>query len=133
MGSKVNQSDDVNEKPGPVRKRNRKRVLLQRILAIVLTISFIFLGMVFGYYFGYKAFSDNGGYGSGREVTITVTQGESVPEIAADLMKNGLIDDRLVFVFQAYFYSYKIVPGTYVLNDSMTYEEIFIQLEGGGS
>lgn len=132
MSKKVDQSEKSNTKKNTARKKKDKGIIGLRFIMIMLSISFLFAGMSFGYYFGYKIFNDTERNGSGIEAEITIEEGESVNEVAVKLYDAGLIDARMVFIFQAYFYSYEIVPGTYYLNDSMTNKEIFIHLEGGG-
>lgn len=130
MNKKVNQSKKSKTKT--TRKKSDKGAIGLKFIMIILSISFLFAGMSFGYYFGYKIFNDSEKNGSGIETEITIEEGESVNEVAVRLYAEGIIDSRLVFIFQSYFYSYEIVPGTYTVNDSMTNKEIFIQLEGGG-
>lgn len=132
MSKKVDQSEKSKTKKKTTRKKSDKGIIGLKIIMIMLSISFLFAGMSFGYYFGYKIFNDAEKTGSGIEAVITIEEGESVNEVTVELYAAGIIDSRLVFIFQSYFYSYKIVPGTYILNDSMTNKEIFIQLEGGG-
>lgn len=132
MSKKFDQSEKSKTKKKATHKKKDKGIIGLRFLLLILIISFLFAGMSFGYYFGYKIFNDAERIGSGVEAEITIEEGQSVNEVAVELYAAGIIDSRLVFISQAYFYSYKIVPGTYNLNDSMTNKEIFIQLEGGG-
>ena len=132
MKEKINQSADLRDKKNTSGRKRKSGSAGLTIIMMLLAVSFIFAGMVFGYYFGYSIFAESGGDGTGAEAEIVIEEGESLGEVAAKLYEAGLIDDKLVFIFQAYFYEYEISPGKYVLNDSMTNEEIFIQLEGGG-
>ncbi len=131
MSKKVNQSKKSKTKK-TTHKKNDKGIIGLKLVMIMLIISFLFAGMSFGYYFGYKIFNDTERVGSGVEAEITIVEGESVSDVAVDLYSAGIIDSRLVFIFQSFIYSYEIVPGTYTVNDSMSNKEIFIQLEGGG-
>lgn len=132
MKEKVNQSADLKDKKNLPGKKRKTGIAGLKIGLLILAVSFIFAGIVFGYYFGYNVFAEQGGGGTGVESEIVVEEGDSLSQIADELYNAGLIEDRLIFMFRARFYEYKIIPGTYILNDSMTYDEIFIQLEGGG-
>ncbi len=132
MSKKVVQSEKSKTKKKTTRKKSDKGIIGLKFLMIILVISFMFAGMSFGYYFGYKIFNDTERTGSGIETEITIEKGQSVNDVAIKLYSEGIIDSRLVFIFQSYFYSYDIVPGTYTVDDSMTNKEIFIKLEGGG-
>ena len=62
----------------------------------------------------------------GRDVTVAVEEGDSVYQIGRTLESRGLIQDAKVFVVQEKLsnYSGKLQPGTYILNTSMTPDEI---------
>lgn len=132
MDEKVNQSAEIKNKKSSHDKKSRSGTVGLKTGLIVLSASFLFAVMVLGYYFGYSVFAEQGGNGTGIEVEVVVEEGDTLSQVAGELYDAGLIEDRLVFMFQAHFYEYRITPGLYTLNDAMTYEEIFIQLEGGG-
>ena len=58
--------------------------------------------------------------GDGKEVIFEIKQGEGVDEIADNLEKAGLIDDKLSFKFRAKIYKTNFNPNIYNLKTSMT-------------
>lgn len=79
----------------------------------------------YSYDFAYRVMGDvrmepNGG----RDVKIQVLKGESSMNVAAKLETNKLIDDKYAFFVKCKLYSVDIMPGTYVLNTHMNYDEI---------
>ena len=56
--------------------------------------------------------------------TITIGEDQSDYDIGRLLEKEGLIHNRYVFVIQSELYDYKLYPGVYRLNTSMTSREI---------
>ena len=80
------------------------------------------------YYFGYNIFYQQpmDSEEEGRDVTVAVEEGDSVYQIGRTLESRGLIQDAKVFVVQEKLsnYSGKLQPGTYILNTSMTPDEI---------
>ncbi|MDF2542147.1 MAG: hypothetical protein K0S47_1865 [Herbinix sp.] len=61
----------------------------------------------------------------GRELPFQVKKGESTMDIANKLKLNKLIVNQYSFYLKAKLQKQVIMPGTYVLNSSMTYNEIF--------
>ena len=78
----------------------------------------------FGYIIFYQQPMDS--EEEGRDVTVAVEEGDSVYQIGRTLESRGLIQDAKVFVVQEKLsnYSGKLQPGTYILNTSMTPDEI---------
>ena len=64
--------------------------------------------------------------GTGRTVSVTIKQGDSVSDIADKLAEVGLITDKRLFKLQEKFSDYHGLeaPGTYELSTSMTPEEM---------
>ena len=60
----------------------------------------------------------------GREVEVVILQGESTMSVAEKLERNRLIDNRYAFYVKAKLLEANIMPGTFLLKDSMTYQEI---------
>ncbi|MBQ9887410.1 MAG: endolytic transglycosylase MltG [Lachnospiraceae bacterium] len=111
---------------------DKKNTVGLKILAVVLAVFVILVCMALGYHFGYKAVTYNGGTGKGIQTEVVINEGDSLGEVASKLYKAGVIEDKLVFMFQARFYDYDIEPGKYILDDAMPYKDIFIKLENGG-
>lgn len=104
--------------------------LFLRILVLVLVVmAVIYVGKKI-YALGYEAFSAKPPAiteGESRDVTVVITKDMELKDIAELLNENGLIrESEEAFLIQANAYGYadKIVPGPYVLNTSMTVEEL---------
>lgn len=61
----------------------------------------------------------------GRDVEIQIKKGESTMNVASKLEFNKLIVNKYSFYVKAKLKKYVIMPGTYTVNTSMTYDEIF--------
>ena len=64
----------------------------------------------------------------GINAEITIKEGASTMEVAAALEMNRLIPNRYSFYLKVQLMGYKILAGTYILNTSMTYDEILAQI-----
>lgn len=61
----------------------------------------------------------------GHDVEIQIKKGESTLNISTKLETNKLIANKYSFYVKAKLKNHSIMPGTYLLNTSMTYDEIF--------
>jgi UPF0755 protein len=61
----------------------------------------------------------------GRDVEIQIKKGESTMNVASKLEFNKIIVNKYSFYVKAKLKKYVIMPGTYTVNTSMTYDEIF--------
>jgi UPF0755 protein len=61
----------------------------------------------------------------GRDVEIQVKKGESTMNVASKLETNRVIGNKYSFYVKAKLMKHTIMPGTYTVNTSMTYDEIF--------
>lgn len=61
----------------------------------------------------------------GRDVEIQIKKGESTMNVASKLEFNKVIVNKYSFYVKAKLKKYVIMPGTYTVNTSMTYDEIF--------
>ncbi len=98
-----------------------------KIVLAVIIIMLVYKYSVQAYDYGYRIFGEGPvTTGEGREVTITVKEGDSVKTIGQTLETTGLIKDAKLFVLQEKVSEYqgKIKPGEYTLNTSMTAEEM---------
>lgn len=76
--------------------------------------------------FGYQVFGKvTASQAPGHDATIQVKKGESTMNIASKLEVNGIIVNKYSFFLKAKLKKYNLMPGTYKLNTSMTYDEIF--------
>ncbi len=111
--------------------------LLDAIVKIVFVIAVAMLISKYAkvaYDYGYHIFNQSAvSSGTGREVTFTVKQGDSVDTIAENLSGVGLITDKTLFRLQERFSEYhgKEQPGTYELSTAMTPEEMLTIMSGG--
>ena len=60
----------------------------------------------------------------GRDREIQIKKGESTMDVSTKLELNRLVKDKNAFYLKAKFKEVAIMPGTYLLNSSMTYDEI---------
>lgn len=96
-----------------------------RLILLALIALLLYEGVTKGYEFGHQIF-----YASametepGQDKEITVEKGTSVSGVAKLLKEKGLIANEYSFIIQAEFFNYKINPGSYTLNTSMTSRDI---------
>lgn len=96
-----------------------------RLIICLLVVFLLWKGVTLGYAFGHTIFyATSVEAAPGREKTVTIGDEASVSEAAKLLMADGLITNEYSFVIQARFFDYKIHPGTYEFNTSMTSREI---------
>lgn len=106
------------------------------ILKAVLVLFIIFGLYQFGQYafdFGHQLYSGQGlSAPPGKDVAVVVQDGATVSQIADMLERQGLIKDALVFRVQEKLSKYagQIQAGSYVLNSSMSGEELLAVLSG---
>jgi UPF0755 protein len=87
------------------------------------------------YDYGYRIFNQVPvSSGTGRTVTVTISEGDSATKIADKLAGVGLITDKTLFRLQEMFSDYHDMeaPGTYELSTAMTPEEM-LQIMAAGS
>jgi len=60
----------------------------------------------------------------GREVIFQIKKGETTMDISKKLEHNRMIHDKYAFYLKVKLQDEVIMPGTYVLNTAMTYDEI---------
>jgi len=111
------------------------RVLLNFALGILtIGIAVIFYAVVvygikkaagYSYDFAYQLFGDTSVEAApGRDVKITILKGESSMNIASKLEDAKLVTSKYSFYLKLKMKDYEIMPGTFVLNTSMTYDDI---------
>ena len=61
----------------------------------------------------------------GRDIEIQISKGESTMNVASKLELNRIIVNKYSFYVKAKLKKHTLMPGTYTLNTSMTYDEIF--------
>ena len=119
---------------------NTKKLGLGILDTIVKVVFIIIVAMLIikyakvAYNYGYHIFNQTAvSSGTGREVTVTISEGDSVGQIADKLSEVGLITDKFLFKLQEMFSEYHGMeqPGTYTLSTAMTPEEMLSIMSGG--
>ncbi len=100
--------------------------LLLNILFYIVVIILITMASKLTYNFCYQIFGQvTASAEPGRDVEIRINKGESSLNIAGKLELNKMIVNKYSFYVKAKLKRHTIMPGTYTLNTSMTYDEIF--------
>lgn len=95
------------------------------IIFYVIIISFVIKASQLAYHFTYQVFgSVSVEADPGHDVEFQILKGESTMSIATKLENSSLIIDKYSFYVKTKLKQYNIMPGTYVLNTSMNYDEI---------
>ena len=114
-----------------VRKQKKSSIVaggfFRFALYLIIAIAVIYIGKS-AYDFGYDIFYQQpmDSEEEGRDITVVVEDGDSVYQIGKTLENRGLIRDAKVFVVQEKLsnYSGMLQTGTYILNTSMTPDEM---------
>lgn len=106
------------------------KILIRTIIVISMLVVVIVVvkGASKAYSFGYAVFMDEAidTEENAREVTVTVSEGDSALDIGKMLERRGLIQNAYVFYIQSYCYEAgrKLEPGSYDLTTDMNGKEI---------
>ena len=114
--------------------------IVMRLVSISFTV-LVFLVIIYGMYqlglrsydYGYRIFTEPAvTKGEGRERLVQVRPSMSDADIGSLLEEKGLIRDKWLFVIQLKLsdYSKKLVLGRYLLNSSMTSQEMMKIMSG---
>lgn len=101
--------------------------MIIKIAVAAVVIVVVFRLAVYAYDFGYKVFADTPvSEGEGRIVSVVVSQGQGIRELAKILEQKGLIEDANVFYIQERLSDYKdkLKPGVYELSTAMNSQEM---------
>lgn len=107
-------------------------ILIEVLLVLVLVFGVWGAGK-WAYSFGYAIFAEKTvDEEPGRDIQVTITQGESNRQISRMLEEKGLIRDANPFYVRLMLTDYKdlLKPGTYTLNTSMQSEEMMAVMAG---
>ena len=115
-----------------IRKQKKSSIIAGGFLRfgiyLCVVIGVIFIGKS-AYDFGYEIFNQEAmaDKENGRDITVVLKKGDSVYQIGKILKKKGLIEDAKIFVVQEKLSNYKgkLQTGTYILNTSMTPDELW--------
>lgn len=124
-------------------KRSRSSFIMKLLTRLSLTILIVGINVIF-YVFVFNKISDLAGQsydisyrvfgdeceneGPARDVRIQILKGESTMNIARKLEDAKLIPDRYSFYLKLKLEEYEIMPGTYKLNTSMSYNDILNEI-----
>ena len=106
-------------------------IIRASILAIAILV--IFRTGQKAYDFGFRIFTEEAmSPAPGRDVAVTIVQGDSTMDVGKMLEEKGLIRDYKLFYVQkkCSVYDDDIKPGFYTLNTSMTAEDMFAIIAG---
>ena len=112
---------------------NAKKIVLGildtavKVVFVVVVVMLISKYSKVAYNYGYRIFNQVPvSSGTGRTVSVTVSDGDSAKKIAEKLANVGLITDERLFVLQEMFSDYHGLEaaGTYELSTSMTPEQM---------
>ncbi len=104
-----------------------------RAVVLVILVLIIFRTGQEAYEFGFRIFTEEPvSSAPGRDVAVTIVQGDSVMDVAKMFEEKGLIRDPRLFYVQKMcsVYDNDIQPGFYTLNTSMTAEDMFAVIAG---
>lgn len=100
--------------------------LLLNILFYTIVVILIVRASKITYDFSYEIFGQvTASEEPGRDIEIQISKGESTMNVATKLEINKIIVNKYSFYIKAKLKKHTIMPGTYTLNTSMTYDEIF--------
>lgn len=108
-------------------------LLIFRLAIIILMIVGIYRLGEFSYMFGYSIVSDSAVEAEpGRDVAVTLTNDMKTADVAELLERKGLVRDGGIFKMQLKLKKYddQIKPGAYILNTSMTPENMMRVMSG---
>lgn len=104
-------------------------IVARLLIAVLIVAALIFFGRM-AYSLGYEAFSQKTAApeGEGHDIVVTITEDMTVSDVWELLQSSGLIDEsENAFKLQDILFGLdgKILPGEYVLNTSMTVNEMY--------
>ncbi len=96
-----------------------------RIIVTAVMVLCIFVAVRYCYRFGHDIFyQEPAEKPPGTDFSLTVSEGDTLTDVAAELKKMGVIENEKAFRIQGILYKTHIYPGEYVLNTSMTTKEL---------
>ena len=95
------------------------------VIFYVLVVAAVYKGSTFLYHFSYEVFGSVARTTEpGTNVPVQIYRGETTMNIATKLETSLVIVDKYSFYIKTKLKNYDIMPGTYILNTSMDYDEI---------
>lgn len=100
--------------------------LFINIIFYILVVLLVMKLSTVAYDFSYQIFGDVSVESQpGRDRKVQIKKGESTLDVSKKLELNKLIVNKYSFYLKAKITKKVIMPGTYIINSSMTYDEIF--------
>ncbi len=99
--------------------------VLINIIFYAVAIFLIYRACIFAYDFSFQVFGNvTVDEGEGRNALVTINEGSSTMELASQLEMNKIIKNRYSFYIKVKLLNSNIKAGSYIVNSSMTYDEI---------
>ena len=99
--------------------------MLLNIFFYILVVILIINVSKYAYTFTYQLYGpDTVDEAPGREIVFQIKKGESKMDIATKLELNHAIKNKYSFYLKTKLQEYVMIPGTYIINSSMTYDDI---------
>lgn len=96
-----------------------------RLIILALLMLLLHEGVMRGYEFGHEIFYASAVESApGHDIEVIINEGTSISQAAQLLKDEKLITNVYSFIIQARFFEYKVNPGIYTMNTSMTSKEI---------
>lgn len=111
----------------------RTVTIVLKVVFAVLVIMFVYKGATMAYDYGYRVFAEPAvDVAPGWDMDVVIDEGMDAKAIGQYLESKGLIKDGTLFYLQNILSKYKgdLKAGSYVLNTSMTSEEMMAVLSG---
>lgn len=111
----------------------RTVTIVLKVVFTVLIVMFVYKGAMLAYDYGYRVFAEEPvDSAPGWDMDVTIEDGMDAKAIGQLLESKGLIKDGTLFYLQNILSKYKddLKAGDYVLNTSMTTEEMMAVLSG---
>ncbi len=105
------------------------KFILHLLINMALYLIIIYIALKVGklvYDTSYEIFGNQGvAEENGIDVYVRINPGETTMNVASKLEQNKVIDNKISFYIHAKVKEYPIMPGTFTLNTSMNYDDIF--------
>lgn len=105
-----------------------------RVAVVIVVVVFVYRAALMAYDYGYRIFQETPVSAvPGTDMRVEITVGKSALQIGEILEQKGLIRDAKLFYIQNLLSKYKdkLQAGSYVLNTSMTMEEMMAVMSAG--
>lgn len=109
----------------------RTVTIVLKIVVAILVIMFVYKGAFMAYDYGYRVFAEEPAESEpGRDIEVVISEGMDAKSIGELLESKGIVKDGTLFYLQNILSKYKgdLKAGNYMLNTSMTSEEIMAEL-----